>query len=146
MNSICGCAPGNDITIWYSILLHTRIVSSRKKKARPNTVSLGILNIMLPIIVPIHTCLFLINRYRLMRKEMRTKKEKKRRIPLGIKFYHLYPVYQKMERYIDGFFLLDLDPSGLTGLEPAASALTGRCSDQLNYNPGERKCTAYIFL
>lgn len=27
--------------------------------------------------------------------------------------------------------------SGLTGLEPAASALTGRCSDQLNYNPGE---------
>ena len=32
---------------------------------------------------------------------------------------------------------LDLDPSGLTGLEPAASALTGRCSDQLNYNPSE---------
>lgn len=32
------------------------------------------------------------------------------------------------------------DPgSGLTGLEPAASALTGRCSDQLNYNPRERK-------
>lgn len=30
------------------------------------------------------------------------------------------------------------DPSsGLTGLEPAASALTGRCSDQLNYNPDE---------
>lgn len=30
------------------------------------------------------------------------------------------------------------DPSsGLTGLEPAASALTGRCSDQLNYNPSE---------
>ena len=30
------------------------------------------------------------------------------------------------------------DPrSGLTGLEPAASALTGRCSDQLNYNPRE---------
>jgi hypothetical protein len=28
------------------------------------------------------------------------------------------------------------DPrSGLTGLEPAASALTGRCSDRLNYNP-----------
>lgn len=25
--------------------------------------------------------------------------------------------------------------SGLTGLEPAASALTGRCSDRLNYNP-----------
>lgn len=30
-----------------------------------------------------------------------------------------------------------LDPSGLAGLEPAASALTGRCSDQLNYNPSE---------
>ena len=39
-----------------------------------------------------------------------------------------------------------LDPSGLTGLEPAASALTGRCSDQLNYNPRERRCTSYIFL
>ena len=30
-----------------------------------------------------------------------------------------------------------LDLSGLTGLEPAASALTGRCSDQLNYNPSK---------
>ena len=30
-----------------------------------------------------------------------------------------------------------LDPSGLAGLEPAASALTGRCSNQLNYNPSE---------
>lgn len=38
------------------------------------------------------------------------------------------------------FLLLDLDTSGLTGLEPAASALTGRCSDQLNYNPGEMQC------
>lgn len=44
------------------------------------------------------------------------------------------------------YFLLDLDPSGLTGLEPAASVLTGRCSDQLNYNPREIKCTRYIFL
>ena len=41
-----------------------------------------------------------------------------------------------------------LDPSGLTGLEPAASALTGRCSDQLNYNPREIRCIAiaHIFL
>jgi hypothetical protein len=32
-------------------------------------------------------------------------------------------------------FVHSLNPSsGLTGLEPAASALTGRCSDQLNYN------------
>lgn len=30
-----------------------------------------------------------------------------------------------------------LDPSGLTGLEPATSALTGRCSSLLNYNPRE---------
>ena len=51
-----------------------------------------------------------------------------------------------MERDIYVFFLLDLDPSGLTGLEPAASALTGRCSDQLNYNPGEIKRTASVFL
>ena len=43
-----------------------------------------------------------------------------------------------------------LDPSGLTGLEPAASALTGRCSDQLNYNPREmkgyiRKLDSFLF-
>ena len=36
--------------------------------------------------------------------------------------------------------------SGLTGLEPAASALTGRCSNRLNYNPRDWGCTAYIFL
>lgn len=34
MNSICGCAPGNDITIWYSIILHTRIVSSRTSQTQ----------------------------------------------------------------------------------------------------------------
>ena len=39
-----------------------------------------------------------------------------------------------------------LDPSGLTGLEPAASALTGRCSDQLNYNPREIRDIAEIFI
>ena len=55
----------------------------------------------------------------------------------------LAPLSQKRERWVDvfiGFF------SGLTGLEPAASALTGRCSDQLNYNPKEIRRTAYIFL
>ncbi len=26
-------------------------------------------------------------------------------------------------------------PTGLTGLEPATSAVTGRCSNQLNYRP-----------
>lgn len=38
------------------------------------------------------------------------------------------------------------DPSsGLTGFEPAASALTGRCSDQLNYNPSKARSMAYIY-
>lgn len=43
------------------------------------------------------------------------------------------------------FFWLDLYPSGLTGLEPAASALTGRCSDQLNYNPRKKWYSIHIF-
>ena len=59
-----------------------------------------------------------------------------------MKFCPLSPFSQKMERWIEYL----LDPSGLTGLEPAASALTGRCSDQLNYNPREIRCIAYIFL
>lgn len=41
--------------------------------------------------------------------------------------------------HVIGFYLIDFIPSGLTGLEPAASALTGRCSNQLNYNPHEIK-------
>lgn len=44
------------------------------------------------------------------------------------------PTFHRRER-VELMYLLD--PSGLTGLEPAASALTGRCSDQLNYNPRE---------
>lgn len=39
-----------------------------------------------------------------------------------------------------------VDPSGLTGLEPAASALTGRCSDQLNYNPREIRDLEEIWI
>jgi hypothetical protein len=39
-----------------------------------------------------------------------------------------------------------LKPSGLTGIEPAASALTGRCSDRLNYNPRKIRCIAEKFL
>lgn len=42
--------------------------------------------------------------------------------------------------------LLDLYLSGLTGLEPAASALTGRCSDQLNYNPREKAYSIHDFI
>lgn len=38
--------------------------------------------------------------------------------------------HRKRKRGVDQFI-----GSGLTGLEPAASALTGRCSDRLNYNP-----------
>lgn len=41
------------------------------------------------------------------------------------------------EKRKDEFFHSLNPSSGLTGLEPAASALTGRCSDQLNYNPRE---------
>jgi hypothetical protein len=55
------------------------------------------------------------------------------------------------ERNKDFFLLKEInlrnssDPSsGLTGLEPAASALTGRCSDQLNYNPSKARSMAYI--
>lgn len=43
------------------------------------------------------------------------------------------------------FFSLDLYPSGLTGLEPAASALTGRCSDQLNYNPRKKSYSIHTY-
>lgn len=39
-----------------------------------------------------------------------------------------------------------LNPSGLTGLEPAASALTGRCSNRLNYNPREIRDLAEILI
>lgn len=42
--------------------------------------------------------------------------------------------YKGRDGLIDVFLL---ESPGLTGLEPAASALTGRCSDQLNYNPNE---------
>lgn len=75
------------------------------------------------------------------------KKKKEQRRAVGMKFYHfILPQFNRNGEIYWCFFLLDLDPSGLTGLEPAASALTGRCSDQLNYNPGAVKCTEYLFL
>ncbi len=40
-------------------------------------------------------------------------------------------VLQK-QSYAQGIFLFR---TGLTGLEPATSAVTGRCSNQLNYRP-----------
>ena len=60
-------------------------------------------------------------------------KRKKKDPPLGMKLCSLSPFHRKWR---DELIYL-LNPSGLTGLEPAASALTGRCSDQLNYNPRE---------
>lgn len=70
------------------------------------------------------------------------RKIKKEECPLGIKFAIciLFPFKYRNELM---YFLI---PSGLTGLEPATSALTGRCSDQLNYNPREIRCRVYIFL
>ena len=63
---------------------------------------------------------------------------------------------RKKKRNKDPHWGLDLAPcllflgsdpsSGLTGLEPAASALTGRCSDQLNYNPREIRDLAEIWI
>ena len=65
------------------------------------------------------------------------KNQKKRGFLLEMKFDCFYSLSKKNGRLNCCIFLLYLDPSGLTGLEPAASALTGRCSDQLNYNPRE---------
>ena len=61
-------------------------------------------------------------------------KKKKIPSPLAIKLCPA-PVPLLIEKRDEFMYLLD--PSGLTGLEPATSALTGRCSDQLNYNPRE---------
>lgn len=62
---------------------------------------------------------------------------------LGMNFCPPAPFQWKGEM---NWLLYLLDPSGLTGLEPAASALTGRCSDQLNYNPSEIRDLAEIFI
>ena len=80
--------------------------------------------------------------------EMRKKKKKEKSNPCWkwnstILFVSLFTSKWRDELM---YFLLDLIPSGLTGLEPAASALTGRCSNQLNYNPQEIKCRVYILL
>lgn len=69
--------------------------------------------------------------------EMWNEKRKKEKSLLGMRLCLLFwlPFTEEMNWCI---FLLDFYPSGLTGLEPAASALTGRCSDQLNYNPRKK--------
>lgn len=71
------------------------------------------------------------------------KERKKKGSPLGMKSRPPCPTFHRKER-VELMYLLD--PSGLTGLEPAASALTGRCSDQLNYNPREIRDIAEIFI
>lgn len=76
---------------------------------------------------------------------MRNAKRKKKRSPvrLGMIFRSLPPFHRKWRDELMYF----LNPaSGLTGLEPAASALTGRCSDRLNYNPRKMRCTASTFF
>lgn len=74
---------------------------------------------------------------------MRNAKRKKKRSPvrLGMIFRSLPPLFHRKWRDELMYFLNPA--SGLTGLEPAASALTGRCSDRLNYNP---RCTASTFF
>lgn len=101
----------------------------------------------LPIIGLIHICLY----QSVLLEEMKipifhcickeTKRNKKDHF-FGMKFCDLSPFHRKGKNELIYFFfsgLMDFDSSGLTGLEPAASALTGRCSDQLNYNPLEIK-------
>lgn len=116
-------------------------------------VSLGILNLMLPIIVQIHTCLSPINRISTSQRNGNSpiddkceKKKKRREIDLGNEILLNFPQKSFTKNRERNLYIFLLDPSGLTGLEPAASALTGRCSDQLNYNPREIKCTIYICL
>ena len=72
------------------------------------------------------------------------RKKKKDSLRNEIRLYHTFHRKEGVE------LMYWLDPSGLTGLEPAASALTGRCSDQLNYNPREmkgyiRKLDSFLF-
>ena len=66
---------------------------------------------------------------------LRQNPEKKRGNPFGIKLWSLSLLSFHIKWRGELMYLLD--PSGLTGLEPATSALTGRCSCLLNYNPRE---------
>lgn len=88
---------------------------------------------------PIIPFLFYFKSFFLSSSELYLKLKKKRKNPVRnrneIMFVIFIPFHTRKELMS---FLLDLYPSGLTGLEPAASALTGRCSDQLNYNPREK--------
>ena len=114
----------------------------------PDPVSLGILN--MPIIVLIHICLSPGTSWSnenspicLMRNAKRKRKEKERKIPRWE--WNSAPCPPFHRKWRDELMYL-LNPSGLTGLEPAASALTGRCSDRLNYNPRKMRCTASKFF
>ena len=120
----------------------TRVGSNRKSHTQYSMVSLGILNLMLPIIVQIHSCLSPINRISTSQRNGNSpiddkceKKKKRREIDLGNEILLNFPQKSFTKNGERNLYIFLLDPSGLTGLEPAASALTGRCSDQLNYNP-----------
>lgn len=94
---------------------------------KADSVSLGIftLRIMLPTNHWTHLHLSFANQSSLKWRELRIES------PLE---WHIVPrLHFPRKRSVRLAYLFD--SSGLTGLEPAASALTGRCSDQLNYNP-----------
>ena len=69
-----------------------------------------------------------------------TTKKRKKTLPL------LFSEWNSAPGPPSNWLMYLVDPSGLTGLEPAASALTGRCSDQLNYNPREIRDLAEIWI
>lgn len=102
-NYIYVCTPRKH-TVLYSI---PRIGSNRKRKSdtQDSTVSLGILNLMLPIIVLIHICLSPINRIGTSRRNgnspiclMISVKRKRKKGPLlGIKFCNFYFLSQKIK-------------------------------------------------
>lgn len=107
-NSIYVCTPGKH-TVLYSTFHRSGVI----EKARPSTVSRGILNLMLTIIVLIHICLSPINRigtslrngnYPICLMINVKRKRKEEGSPLGIKFCCLYFFSQKIERWIDIFF------------------------------------------
>lgn len=105
-NSIYVCTPGKH-TVLDSI---PQIGSNRKRKSQ-STVSRGILNLMLTIIVLIHICLSPINRIGTSRRypiclmiNVKRNRKKEEVSPLGMKLCYLYFFSQKIEGWIDIFF------------------------------------------
>ena len=108
-NSIYICTSGKR-TVLYSI---RQIGCNRKSHTQYSMVSLGILNLMLPIIVQIHICLSTINRISTSQRNGNSPididdkcENKEERLPLGMKFYLTFPknLSQKIESGIAIFF------------------------------------------